>query len=52
MLLANGLAFNTHVAHRGRINKVALRHYIDFFDFSGLRLDVAFRSVSCDHRKL
>lgn len=28
---------------RGRINKVALRHYMDSFDFSGLRLDVAFR---------
>jgi hypothetical protein len=27
----------------GQINKVALRHYIDFFDFAGLRLDLAFR---------
>lgn len=30
----------------GRINKVALHNYIDFFDFSGLRLDAAFRRVS------
>lgn len=29
----------------GRVNKVALRHYVDNFDFSGLRLDLAFR---CD----
>ncbi|KAI0266753.1 hypothetical protein BC834DRAFT_111496 [Gloeopeniophorella convolvens] len=29
----------------GRINKVALRHYIDNFDFSGLRLDLAFRRL-------
>ncbi|KAH8119341.1 hypothetical protein DFH11DRAFT_1501723 [Phellopilus nigrolimitatus] len=29
----------------GLINKVALRYYIDFFDFSGLRLDVAFRRL-------
>ena len=28
-----------------QINKVALRHYVDFFDFAGLRLDLAFRSV-------
>ncbi|TCD67442.1 hypothetical protein EIP91_012359 [Steccherinum ochraceum] len=27
------------------INKVALRHYMDFFDFSGLRLDMAFRRL-------
>ncbi|KAI0695520.1 hypothetical protein BC835DRAFT_1273155, partial [Cytidiella melzeri] len=27
------------------INKVALRHYIDFFDFSGMRLDNAFRKL-------
>lgn len=27
----------------GRINKLALRHYVDFFDFQGLRLDLAFR---------
>jgi Sec7-like guanine-nucleotide exchange factor len=31
----------------GRINKAALRHYMTNFDFSGLRLDVAFR---CDSR--
>ncbi|KAF5385740.1 hypothetical protein D9615_002519 [Tricholomella constricta] len=29
----------------GRINKVALHHYVDFFDFSGLRLDLAFRRL-------
>lgn len=29
----------------GRVNKIALRHYVDYFDFSGLRLDLAFR---CD----
>ncbi|TFK74047.1 hypothetical protein BDN72DRAFT_956116 [Pluteus cervinus] len=27
------------------INKVALKHYIDFFDFTGLRLDLAFRKL-------
>ncbi|CAK5265616.1 unnamed protein product [Mycena citricolor] len=27
------------------INKVALYHYLDFFDFSGLRLDMAFRRL-------
>ncbi|KAI0087982.1 hypothetical protein BDY19DRAFT_994406 [Irpex rosettiformis] len=27
------------------INKVALRHYVDFFDFSSLRLDNAFRKL-------
>lgn len=27
----------------GRINKTALRHYVNFFDFAGLRLDMAFR---------
>ncbi|CAL1707118.1 unnamed protein product [Somion occarium] len=27
------------------INKVALRHYMDNFDFSGLRLDIAFRRL-------
>jgi Sec7-like guanine-nucleotide exchange factor len=32
-------------SHRGRINKVALRYYMDMFDFSNLRLDIAFRSV-------
>lgn len=29
----------------GRINKAALRHYMTNFDFSGLRLDVAFRRL-------
>ncbi|KAF8658264.1 hypothetical protein AX16_002040 [Volvariella volvacea WC 439] len=29
----------------GVINKVALRHYVDFYDFSGLRLDMAFRRL-------
>ncbi|KAI9509413.1 hypothetical protein F5148DRAFT_1275258 [Russula earlei] len=29
----------------GRVNKVALRHYMDNFDFSGLRLDLAFRRL-------
>ncbi|TDL24175.1 hypothetical protein BD410DRAFT_820374 [Rickenella mellea] len=29
----------------GRINKVALHHYMGFFDFSGLRLDAAFRRL-------
>ncbi|TFY77133.1 hypothetical protein EWM64_g6879, partial [Hericium alpestre] len=29
----------------GRVNKVALRHYLDKFDFSGLRLDMAFRRL-------
>lgn len=29
----------------GRINKVALRYYMDFFDFAGLRLDAAFRRL-------
>ncbi|KAL6310459.1 hypothetical protein BKA93DRAFT_820881 [Sparassis latifolia] len=27
----------------GLINRIALRHYMDFFDFSNLRLDLAFR---------
>ncbi|KAI0341994.1 hypothetical protein BDW22DRAFT_1484877 [Trametopsis cervina] len=27
------------------INKVALRHYVEFFDFTGLRLDNAFRKL-------
>ncbi|KAG6845394.1 hypothetical protein H0H87_009741 [Tephrocybe sp. NHM501043] len=27
----------------GRINKLALHSYIEFFDFTGLRLDIAFR---------
>ncbi|KAJ3501331.1 hypothetical protein NLJ89_g9384 [Agrocybe chaxingu] len=30
---------------QGQINKAALRHYIDFFDFAGLRLDLAFRRL-------
>ena len=25
------------------INKIALRYYMDYFDFAGLRLDNAFR---------
>ncbi|KAJ7462291.1 hypothetical protein B0H11DRAFT_2285624 [Mycena galericulata] len=29
----------------GPVNKVALHHYINFFDFSGLRLDLAFRRL-------
>ncbi|KAA1471675.1 hypothetical protein DENSPDRAFT_837715 [Dentipellis sp. KUC8613] len=29
----------------GRVNKIALRHYLDHFDFSGLRLDMAFRRL-------
>ncbi|KAF8893380.1 hypothetical protein BD779DRAFT_1046084 [Infundibulicybe gibba] len=29
----------------GLINKVALHHYVEFFDFSGLRLDLAFRRL-------
>ncbi|KAF8161062.1 hypothetical protein B0H34DRAFT_673104 [Crassisporium funariophilum] len=29
----------------GQINSVALRYYIDFFDFAGLRLDLAFRRL-------
>lgn len=27
----------------GRVRSAVLRHYIDHFDFSGLRLDLAFR---------
>lgn len=27
----------------GPVNKVALRHYMDFFDFTNMRLDNAFR---------
>ncbi len=27
----------------GAINKATLQHYVDFFDFSNLRLDLAFR---------
>ncbi|KAK0461134.1 uncharacterized protein EV420DRAFT_1331494 [Desarmillaria tabescens] len=27
----------------GRINKLALQNYVDFFNFAGLRLDIAFR---------
>jgi Sec7-like guanine-nucleotide exchange factor len=30
-------------SYSGRVNKAALRHYMDNFDFSGLRLDLAFR---------
>ncbi|KAF7793825.1 hypothetical protein EIP86_004946 [Pleurotus ostreatoroseus] len=30
---------------QGLINKVALRHYMDFFDFSEMRLDNAFRRL-------
>ncbi|KAJ8474457.1 hypothetical protein ONZ45_g15942 [Pleurotus djamor] len=29
----------------GRINKLALHHYMNFFDFSNLRLDMAFRRM-------
>ncbi|KAJ7045497.1 hypothetical protein C8F04DRAFT_436332 [Mycena alexandri] len=29
----------------GAVNKIALRHYINFFDFTGLRLDLAFRRL-------
>ncbi|KAH9998452.1 hypothetical protein BJV74DRAFT_767810 [Russula compacta] len=29
----------------GRVKKIALRHYMDNFDFSGLRLDLAFRRL-------
>ena len=35
--------------YSGRVNKAALRHYMTNFDFSGLRLDVAFR---CDNSTL
>lgn len=38
-------AFPAHFSDSGLINKVALRHYIDFFDFTDLRLDNAFRYV-------
>jgi hypothetical protein len=31
---------------RGRINAVALHYYVDFYDFTGLRLDHAFRLVT------
>jgi len=30
---------------RGRVNAVALHHYVEFYDFAGLRLDHAFRFV-------
>jgi hypothetical protein len=43
-LLSANITSNS-LPRRGRINKVALRHYIDCFDFSGLRLDFAFRFV-------
>ncbi|KAF8200849.1 hypothetical protein BJ912DRAFT_1019831 [Pholiota molesta] len=29
----------------GPVNKVALRYYVEYFDFSGLRLDMAFRRL-------
>ncbi|KDR75929.1 hypothetical protein GALMADRAFT_515159 [Galerina marginata CBS 339.88] len=29
----------------GLINKVALKHYVEFFDFASLRLDIAFRRL-------
>ncbi|KAK7045584.1 hypothetical protein VNI00_007416 [Paramarasmius palmivorus] len=29
----------------GRLNKIALQHYMDYFDFTGLRLDSAFRRL-------
>lgn len=37
--------FEADILLSAQINKVALRHYVDFFDFAGLRLDLAFRSV-------
>ena len=30
----------------GHIDKLALRYYVDFFNFGGVRLDLGFRSVS------
>jgi hypothetical protein len=33
----------------GKANSTALKYYIDHFDFSGLRLDNAFRSVAESH---
>ncbi|KAM6502301.1 hypothetical protein JOM56_002278 [Amanita muscaria] len=32
-----------YLGGQGHANKIALRHYVSFFDFSGLRLDLAFR---------
>ncbi|ESK85219.1 guanine nucleotide exchange factor [Moniliophthora roreri MCA 2997] len=29
----------------GQVNKIALQYYMDYFDFSGLRLDTAFRRL-------
>ena len=29
----------------GLVNKIALKYYMDYFDFSGLRLDLAFRRL-------
>lgn len=29
--------------HSGRLNAIALNHYIEFYDFTGLKLDHAFR---------
>lgn len=37
--------FSADCHYRSRINKAALRHYMNFFDFSNLRLDQAFRFV-------
>ncbi|KAF8625419.1 hypothetical protein AX15_005382 [Amanita polypyramis BW_CC] len=34
-----------YLGGQGYINKIALRHYIAFFNFSGLRLDFAFRRL-------
>ena len=39
-------ASGTECCRRSRINKAALRHYMNNFDFSNLRLDQAFRSVN------
>ena len=43
------LSFLSSTDHQrsGLINKVALRHYMANFDFSNLRLDMAFRCVLC-----
>lgn len=32
-----------HLPCSGRVNKISLQYYMDHFDFSGMRLDVAFR---------
>ena len=37
---------DTDRSYRSAINKAALRHYMNNFDFSNLRLDQAFRFVS------